>query len=123
MERTLVLLQIIVICVVLITASYSPIPSKQQLLGVRDGNLGENLQLMAGLPNRHGIPGTAALGVPEECAAKCLRAELGAPGTQTRGVRAVVSPSTRDTNPSCARHSRDQCSELLLLCSCHTAPH
>lgn len=49
MERTLVLLQIIVICVVLITASYSPIPSKQQLLGVRDGNLGENLQLTAGL--------------------------------------------------------------------------
>lgn len=48
-ERTFVWLQIIVICVVLITASYSPAPSKQQLLGVRDGNLGENMLLMAEL--------------------------------------------------------------------------
>lgn len=121
------MLQIIVICVVLITASYSPAPSKQQLLGVKDGNLGENLQLMAELiPTDREFQGQQLLQLQRNVLQKGLMAELGAAGTLTRGVTALVSPSTRDTAPPCAPSSRDRDSrnqELLLLCSCHSAPH
>lgn len=116
------MLQITVICVVLITASYSPVPSKQQLLGVRDGNLGENLQLMAELfPTDREFLGQQLLELQRNVLQKGLTAELGAAGTLTQGVTALVSPSTQDTAPQCSQPGAGRAGTSTQSCPCSVA--
>lgn len=106
----------------LITASYSPVPSKQQLLGVRDGNLGENPQLIAELfPTDTEFLGQQLSEFQRNVLQKGLMAELGAAGTLTWGVTALVPPSTQDTSPPCAASQEQGQRISAQSCSCSVA--
>lgn len=70
------------------------------------------------LPNRHRIPGIAALGAsegPDGRAGSCWHTDM-------RGSRLWCHPALR-TQPLQEQGQQNQCWELFLLCSCHTVPH